>query len=122
MELLTIPLTLALSPPRLVRPFSFPVSFHSPFSLYIYHPDDPFPAVAGIAKLDNVTGSNPNDYFGASAVDPSSKLFFLQTGDVFNKRIVAVNANVGGGVFKQKVLGATPDGDVIGAFVSLPKQ
>jgi len=77
--------------------------------------------LSNIQKLANITGANQSDFVGRSAVDLKDPVLYIQTGDVFDKRIVALLMNKDGS-FSQRVVGATVDGDVIGAFAAVPRK
>ena len=52
----------------------------------------------------------------------SSWVYYVQVGDAMTKRIVALVGQPDDGTFAQRVLGTTPDGDVLGAFAPVPKK
>jgi len=75
-----------------------------------------YPITGKYRHLFNLTGAQKGDFVGRSATSSPSS-YYLQTGTVFNKRLVRIQFNLGS--FSQDVLGTFPDGDPVVAFASL---
>jgi len=78
-------------------------------------------AATGLRVYGNITGGKEGDFVGRAAAHPTFPAYYVQTGDVFDKRIVSLYS-VDGVKFDQIELGACPPNDVIGAFVGITEN